>query len=78
MKTKMTTKITMNHAQPLATCAFTLALFAQTAPAYAQYTAKDWPDGAMKQRFTDTCGACHDINRVRVGYTPEGWLTSCA
>ena len=29
----------------------------------------------MKQRFTDTCGACHDINRVRVGYTPEGWLT---
>ena len=29
----------------------------------------------MKQRFTETCGACHDINRVRVGYTPEGWLT---
>lgn len=29
----------------------------------------------MKQRFTDTCGGCHDINRSRVGYTPEGWLT---
>jgi virginiamycin B lyase len=41
----------------------------------AQYTAKDWPDGPMKQRFTSTCGGCHDINRVRVGHTPEGWLT---
>jgi virginiamycin B lyase len=44
-------------------------------PAQAQYTAKEWPEGAMKQRFTETCGVCHDINRVRVGYTPEGWLT---
>ena len=44
-------------------------------PAHAQYTAKEWPEGAMKQRFTDTCGLCHDINRIRVGYTPEGWLT---
>ena len=44
-------------------------------PAFAQYTVKEWPDGLMKQRFADTCGACHDINRIRVGYTPEGWLT---
>ena len=44
-------------------------------PAFAQYTAKEWPEGPMKQRFADTCGACHDINRIRVGYTPEGWLT---
>jgi virginiamycin B lyase len=29
----------------------------------------------MKQRFAETCGLCHDINRIRVGYTPEGWLT---
>jgi virginiamycin B lyase len=43
--------------------------------AHAQYTAKDWPDGPSKQRFVDTCNGCHDINRVRVGYTPEGWLT---
>jgi virginiamycin B lyase len=48
---------------------------ALTAPASAQYTAKEWPEGPMKQRFASTCGACHDINRVRVGYTPEGWLT---
>jgi virginiamycin B lyase len=44
-------------------------------PAQAQYTAKEWPEGSMKQRFADTCGICHDINRIRVGYTPEGWLT---
>jgi virginiamycin B lyase len=55
---------------------FTLAAWsAATLPAQAQYTAKEWPEGPMKQRFVDTCGICHDINRIRVGYTPEGWLT---
>jgi virginiamycin B lyase len=43
--------------------------------AQAQYVAKDWPEGPSKQRFVATCDGCHDINRVRVGYTPEGWLT---
>jgi len=43
--------------------------------AQAQYTAREWPEGPMKQRFVEVCGACHDINRIRVGYTPEGWLT---
>src|SRR5258708_22307758 len=43
--------------------------------AQAQYTAKDWPEGPSKQRFAATCDGCHDINRVRVGYSPEGWLT---
>ena len=33
-------------------------------PAQAQYTAKEWPEGPMKQRFADTCGGCHDINRA--------------
>jgi virginiamycin B lyase len=51
------------------------ALGAAALPAQAQYTAKDWPEGPMKQRFASTCGGCHDINRLRVGYTPEGWLT---
>lgn len=55
--------------------AFAATLAASTVPAQAQYTAKDWPEGAMKQRFAETCGGCHDINRIRVGYTPEGWLT---
>ena len=56
-----------------------LALAASVAavatPVQAQYTAKEWPEGPMKQRFTEACGGCHDINRIRVGYTPEGWLT---
>jgi virginiamycin B lyase len=43
--------------------------------ALAQYTAKEWPEGPSKQRFVATCDGCHDINRVRIGYTPEGWLT---
>jgi virginiamycin B lyase len=43
--------------------------------ANAQYTEKEWPEGPSKQRFVETCNGCHDINRVRVGYTPEGWLT---
>src|ERR1041385_3298444 len=34
-----------------------------------------WPDGPGKERVVDTCGGCHDINRLRVGYTPEGWHT---
>jgi virginiamycin B lyase len=43
--------------------------------AQAQYIAKEWPEGPSKQRFVATCDGCHDINRVRIGYTPEGWLT---
>src|SRR6516162_11734 len=35
----------------------------------------DFPDGPGKQTFFNLCGACHDINRVRAGYTPEGWHT---
>jgi len=50
------------------------ALPAATLPAQAQYTAKEWPEGPMKQRFVDSCGSCHDINRIRVGYTPKGWI----
>jgi virginiamycin B lyase len=46
-----------------------------TTAAQAQYTEKEWPEGPSKQRFVATCNNCHDINRVRVGYTPEGWLT---
>ena len=53
-----------------------LAMLVVGAPAAnAQYTAKEWPEGPSKQRFVATCDGCHDINRVRVGYTPEGWLT---
>ncbi len=43
--------------------------------AHAQYTAKEWPEGPSKARFAETCDSCHDINRIRVGYTAEGWLS---
>jgi virginiamycin B lyase len=52
-----------------------IAMLLGASAAQAQYTAKDWPDGPSKQRFAATCDGCHDINRVRVGYTPEGWIT---
>ncbi|MFZ0197306.1 MAG: hypothetical protein WAL14_21110, partial [Pseudolabrys sp.] len=71
----MTIRLRNKFAQPLGFCTLLTLALAQVTPAQAQYSAKEWPEGTMKQRFTDTCGACHDINRVRVGYTPEGWLT---
>ena len=49
----------------------TCALLAPALPVCAQ----DFPEGAGKQTVTAVCGACHDINRIRVGYTPEGWRT---
>ena len=51
--------------------ALTCALFATALPVQAQ----DFPEGPGKQMVTAVCGACHDINRLRVGYTPEGWRT---
>ena len=57
----------------LAVLSFMVALGAPAAQ--AQYTAKEWPEGPSKPRFVAACDGCHDINRVRVGYTAEGWLT---
>jgi virginiamycin B lyase len=54
---------------------FPFLMLLDASAAEAQYTAKEWPEGPSKQRFVATCDGCHDINRVRVGYTPEGWLT---
>jgi virginiamycin B lyase len=51
--------------------ALTCALFATAFPVEAQ----DFPEGPGKQIVTAVCGGCHDINRLRVGYTPEGWRT---
>jgi len=42
-------------------------------PANAQQ--QDFPDGPGKSVFVAACGGCHDINRARAGYTPEGWRT---
>ena len=47
------------------------ALLCSVFPAHSQ----DFPDGPGKQTFTQFCGGCHEINRARAGYTPEGWRT---
>src|ERR687888_299656 len=59
--------------QPL-WAAFAAFLCAAT-PASAQQAQADFPDGPGKQTFINFCGGCHDINRSRAGYTPEGWHT---
>ena len=38
----------------------------------------DFPDGPGKETFVAVCGGCHDINRARAGYTPQGWNTLVA
>jgi virginiamycin B lyase len=44
-------------------------------PALAQQPGAEFPEGAGKQIVLETCGGCHDINRLKIGYTPEGWHT---
>jgi virginiamycin B lyase len=34
---------------------------------------QDLPDGPGKDLVAGMCSGCHDVNRVRAGYTPEGW-----
>ena len=53
----------------------TAALLCSAMPAQAQQPAQDFPDGPGKEIFVSSCGGCHDINRARAGYTPEGWNT---
>ncbi|HEY1475987.1 MAG TPA: hypothetical protein VGF53_18110 [Pseudolabrys sp.] len=33
----------------------------------------NFPDGPGKDIVVAVCGGCHDINRIRAGYTPAGW-----
>jgi virginiamycin B lyase len=49
---------------------------ALSGPAAAQQQpGADFPEGAGKSDVVAICGGCHDINRVKAGYTPEGWHT---
>ncbi len=43
------------------------------AAAWSQQPPSNFPDGPGKQTVLATCGGCHDINRLRAGYTPAGW-----
>ena len=63
----------MSRTPLLALIAASLVCAAPTAG--AQQARADFPDGPGKQTFVNLCGGCHDINRVRAGYTPEGWRT---
>ena len=53
----------------------TAMLVPLAAPVLAQQPGAEFPEGAGKQIVLETCGGCHDINRLKVGYTPEGWRT---
>jgi virginiamycin B lyase len=46
------------------------ALVGISVPAHAQ---QPFPDGPGKEIVTTTCNGCHPADRVRPGYTPEGW-----
>src|SRR5262245_46752921 len=48
-----------------------VAVLGASVPAAAQ----DLPEGEGKQTVAVLCGSCHDVNRVRAGYTPQGWRT---
>ena len=50
------------------------ALVCLVLPAHAQ----DFPDGPGKDTVLGVCGGCHDINRLKAGYTAEGWQTVIA
>ena len=54
---------------------FLLAAMALASPAAAQQPGADLPDGAAKGDVVAICGGCHDINRLKAGYTEEGWHT---
>jgi virginiamycin B lyase len=35
--------------------------------------AQDLPAGAGRETVAAACGGCHEVNRIRAGYTPDGW-----
>lgn len=49
------------------------ALLWPVSAAWSQQPSAAFPDGPGKDTFVAVCGGCHDINRVRAGYTPKGW-----
>src|SRR5262245_31990572 len=53
------------------TASFLAVLF----PLFSAQAQQDLPDGAGRDLVVAHCGACHEVNRVRAGYTPEGWRT---
>jgi virginiamycin B lyase len=54
---------------------FSAASLAASASTGLAQPGSDFPEGPGKQKVIEVCNNCHDINRLKVGYTPEGWLT---
>ena len=51
------------------------ALWAASPAAGQGIPAQGFPEGPGKETVVTTCGGCHDLNRLTVGYTPDGWHT---
>ena len=51
------------------------ATIVMTGPTLAQQAGADFPAGAGKDDVVAVCGGCHDINRLKAGYTADGWRT---
>ena len=49
------------------------ALLSSASAAWSQPAPPNFPDGPGKDVVVSTCGGCHDINRLRAGYSPAGW-----
>lgn len=49
------------------------ALLCGASPALSQQPGANFPDGPGKEVVVAVCNGCHDINRIRAGYTPAGW-----
>jgi virginiamycin B lyase len=57
--------------------AISISLLAASSVAWSQapQPGADFPEGPAKAIVVPMCGSCHDINRLKAGYTPEGWRT---
>ena len=62
---------------PTRSLALTTAMLLPLAlPAVAQQQpGADFPGAPESKWSSNLCGGCHDINRLKIGYTPEGWRT---
>jgi len=57
--------------------AISYSLFAFGADTWSQQPppGADFPEGPAKAVVVPMCGSCHDINRLKAGYSPDGWRT---
>jgi virginiamycin B lyase len=49
------------------------SLLSLASAAWSQVAPPNFPDGQGKDVVVSTCGGCHDINRLRAGYSAAGW-----